>query len=75
MLKRYRLDIYSPSIIDRVNIVNKESTFIHKEACEIIQRIGKIEEIQVMDGERDSYCNSESNHRIKLLIVFIRCQI
>jgi hypothetical protein len=38
MLKRYRLDIYSPSIIDRVNIVNKESIFIHKESCEIIQR-------------------------------------
>ena len=25
---------------------------IHKEACEIIQRVGKIEEIQVVDGER-----------------------
>ena len=25
---------------------------IHKEACEIIQKIGKIEEIQVVDGER-----------------------
>ena len=26
--------------------------FIHKQACEIIQKIGKIEEIQVVDGER-----------------------
>jgi uncharacterized protein YneR len=25
---------------------------IRKEACEIIQKIGKIEEIQVVDGER-----------------------
>ena len=25
---------------------------IHKEACEIIQKIGKIEEIQMVDGER-----------------------
>jgi hypothetical protein len=25
---------------------------IHKEACELIQKIGKIEEIQVVDGER-----------------------
>ena len=25
---------------------------IHKQACEIIQKIGKIEEIQVVDGER-----------------------
>ena len=25
---------------------------IHREACEIIQKIGKIEEIQVVDGER-----------------------
>ena len=25
---------------------------IHKEACEIIQKIGKIEEIQVVNGER-----------------------
>ena len=25
---------------------------IHKETCEIIQKIGKIEEIQVVDGER-----------------------
>jgi hypothetical protein len=25
---------------------------IHKEACEIMQKIGKIEEIQVVDGER-----------------------
>jgi hypothetical protein len=25
---------------------------IHKEACELIQNIGKIEEIQVVDGER-----------------------
>jgi len=25
---------------------------IHKEACEIIQKIGKIEEIQVVDGKR-----------------------
>ena len=25
---------------------------IHKEACEIIQKIGKIEEIQVVDGEQ-----------------------
>ena len=25
---------------------------IHNEACEIIQKIGKIEEIQVVDGER-----------------------
>jgi hypothetical protein len=25
---------------------------IHKEVCEIIQKIGKIEEIQVVDGER-----------------------
>jgi hypothetical protein len=25
---------------------------IHKEACEIIQKIGKIEEIQVVDGDR-----------------------
>jgi hypothetical protein len=26
--------------------------FIHKEACEILQKIGKIEEIQVVDGEQ-----------------------
>ena len=26
---------------------------IHKKACEIIQKIGKIEEIQVVDGERN----------------------
>ena len=25
---------------------------IHKEACEIIQKIGKIEEIQMVDGKR-----------------------
>ena len=25
---------------------------IHKEACEIIQKIGKIEEMQLVDGER-----------------------
>jgi len=25
---------------------------IHKQACEIIQKIGKIEEIQLVDGER-----------------------
>jgi hypothetical protein len=25
---------------------------IHKEACEVLQKIGKIEEIQVVDGER-----------------------
>jgi hypothetical protein len=25
---------------------------IHKEACEIIQKIGKIEEIQLVDGDR-----------------------
>jgi hypothetical protein len=25
---------------------------IHKEACELIQNIGKIEEIQVVDGKR-----------------------
>jgi hypothetical protein len=25
---------------------------IHKEACEILQKIGKIEEIQVVDGKR-----------------------
>ena len=25
---------------------------IHKHACEIIQKIGKIEEIQLVDGER-----------------------
>jgi uncharacterized protein YneR len=25
---------------------------IHKEVCEIIQKIGKIEEIQVVDGEQ-----------------------
>ena len=32
---------------------NKQGNIvIHKEACEIIQKIGKIEEIQVVDGER-----------------------
>jgi hypothetical protein len=25
---------------------------IHREACEILQKIGKIEEIQVVDGQR-----------------------
>ena len=39
--------------------------FIHKEACEIIQKIGKIQEIQVVDGERIRICNSESNHSIR----------
>ena len=29
----------------------KGNILIHKEACEIIQKIGKIEEIQVVDGE------------------------
>ena len=51
MLKRYRLDIYSPGIVDRVR-VNKEIIVIQKETCEILQKIGKIEEIQVVDGER-----------------------
>ena len=31
---------------------NQGNIFIHKETCEIIQKIGKIEEIQVVDGER-----------------------
>jgi uncharacterized protein YneR len=30
----------------------KGNILIHKEACEILQKIGKIEEIQVVDGER-----------------------
>ena len=30
----------------------KGNILIHKDACEIIQKIGKIEEIQVVDGER-----------------------
>jgi hypothetical protein len=30
----------------------KGNILIHKEACEIIQKIGKIEEIQMVDGER-----------------------
>ena len=30
----------------------KGNILIHKEACEIIQKIGKIEEMQVVDGER-----------------------
>ena len=30
----------------------QENILIHKETCEIIQKIGKIEEIQVVDGER-----------------------
>ena len=30
----------------------KGNILIHKEACELIQKIGKIEEIQVVDGER-----------------------
>jgi hypothetical protein len=32
---------------------NKQGNIvIHKEACEIIQKIGKIEKIEVVDGER-----------------------
>ena len=32
---------------------NKQGNIlVHKEACEIIQRIGKIEKIEVVDGER-----------------------
>jgi hypothetical protein len=38
---------------------------IHKEACEVLQKIGKIEEIQVV-RRADSHCNSQSNHRIRL---------
>ena len=30
----------------------KGNILIHKESCEILQKIGKIEEIQVVDGER-----------------------
>ena len=30
----------------------KGNILIHKEACEIIQKIGKIEEMQVVDGEQ-----------------------
>lgn len=49
MSKRYRLDIYSPKYSGQSEPGN---ILIHKEACEIIQKIGKIEEIQVVDGER-----------------------
>ena len=51
MLRRYQLDIYSPSIADRVG-GKLGNILIRKEACELIQNIGKIEEIQVVDGER-----------------------
>ena len=30
----------------------KGNILVHKEACEIIQKIGKIEKIEVVDGER-----------------------
>ena len=30
----------------------KGNILIHEEACEIIQKIGKIEEMQVVDGEQ-----------------------
>ena len=51
MLKRYRLDTYSPGIVDRVR-VNKETYSYIRKHVKYIQKIGKIEEIQVVDGER-----------------------
>ena len=32
--------------------INKGDIIIHKEACEIIQKIGKIEELKVVGGTR-----------------------
>ena len=47
MLKRYRLAKYGGQSEGK-----QGNILIRKEACEIIQKIGKIEEIQVVDGER-----------------------
>ena len=51
MLKSYRLDMYSSSTSGQSE-GKQGNILIHKKACEIIQKIGKIEEIQMVDGER-----------------------
>ena len=50
MSKRYRLDIFTK--YSGQSEGKHGNILIHKEACEIIQKIGKIEEIQVVDGEQ-----------------------
>jgi hypothetical protein len=47
--KRNQLDTYSRWIRATKT---KGNIIIHKEACEIIQKIGKIEELQVIGGIR-----------------------
>ena len=39
-------------ILTRYSEAKQGNILIHKGACEIIQKIGKIEEIQMVDGER-----------------------
>ena len=51
ILKKYRLDKYFTGYSEQSKS-KQGNIFIHKQACEIIQKIGKIEEIQVVDGER-----------------------
>jgi hypothetical protein len=48
-LKRYTGYIFS---MEQNGGSKQGNILIHKEACEILQKIGKIEEIQVVDGER-----------------------
>ena len=43
---------YMFTMYSRQSEGKKGNILIDKEACEILQKIGKIEEIQVVDGER-----------------------
>jgi hypothetical protein len=49
----YVEDIPTGYIFTKYSVHDEQGNIlIHKEACEMLQKIGKIEEIQVVDGKR-----------------------